>query len=152
MSRVTESVSFGGPIRSARVSLRIFGPNLDPDEVTQLMGRAPSLSYKAGDRTSARVATPRKKGMWILNSEADPKKDITEHVAAVLQAVPSEQELWRRLADRFSVDLYCVCEIDGPNSGFELPIDLVREIGSRHLSVQIDIYVVNDDSSDVTES
>jgi hypothetical protein len=41
-------LSFGGPIDDAAVSLKIYGDDLDPDQITGLLGVAPTHSHRLG--------------------------------------------------------------------------------------------------------
>lgn len=142
MNNATESVRVGGSVLSAHASLRIFGVELDPEEISRLMGRVASTSYRAGDQVSPRVDTRRRTGMWILDSDLDSDRSLADHISALLGRLPNDRALWSDLASRFTLDLYCVVELLHQNSGLEVPDDVMVEIAGRRLSVQLDFYVV----------
>lgn len=60
------------------MTLRIYGEALDPDEITRLLGAAPSRSRRRGD-VQARWKDGReviaKEGMWLLNVEKRMPED-----------------------------------------------------------------------------
>jgi hypothetical protein len=87
-SCLMQAVTFGGLVLGAFATLRVFGASLDPDEVTTPLQRAPTSSYRAGDRVSLRVAAQGKRGMWLLESVLP----CTEHRRHLLQRRCSRAE------------------------------------------------------------
>src|SRR5689334_1418820 len=77
-----------GPVLKAHASVRIFGPTLDPSEITALLGSSPSVSYRKGDPISARINALRKQGMWLLESRLSRRRSLAEHIRGLLEMLP----------------------------------------------------------------
>ena len=67
-------VRFGGPVDKVTVSLRLFGEDLDPDEVTKLLGCKPTSAARKGDVMPGRYHRIANKGCWLL--KGPPPSDI----------------------------------------------------------------------------
>ena len=66
--------------------------------------------------------------------------DIEDHLSVLLARVSSDLAVWRELATRFRVEVFCGLFLDVQNRGFELPAQLMRELADRHISIGFDIY------------
>lgn len=68
-----------------RLSLRLWGEDLDPDEVTRSIGLAPTRSYRKGytkELSSGEKTAPKKLGMWGYEkiSENSFETDLADFV------------------------------------------------------------------------
>lgn len=128
-------------IARARASLRFFGDDLDPDEVTRLLGAQPSDSYRSGEeilgKATTRIAPT---GAWFKQSELPPEAELDSHIRSVLDPLTSDLDIWRSLLDRFSADVFCGVFLDHINEGFELSPATSAALGARGLPVAFDIY------------
>lgn len=67
------------------VSLIVRGVNLDPGDVTQILGHQPSKAFKNGDKFGKENENYRKFGGWFLYSSDDiAGSSIDEHLAFIL--------------------------------------------------------------------
>lgn len=59
-----------------RVAIYLKGDNLNPDEITQLLGVKPARSHRRGDRTLTQtgVEAVKKTGLWSLSVESRSKE------------------------------------------------------------------------------
>ena len=75
--------SVGGPIERVKVTLRIFGEELDPDEISKMLRCEPTHQARKGDTVAAdnkghqRVSPF---GIWGLNSMESEDVDLEEQV------------------------------------------------------------------------
>jgi hypothetical protein len=134
-------VHVGGQVQNSTVSLRVFGDDLDPAEVTRLLGSPPTVARRKGeiiahsrDRLAART------GSWSLKSQLGPKSPLDQKIETLLDRVTSEATVWRNLTARYSVDLFCGVFLDAMNRSFELPAPLVARLAERGLSIVFDLY------------
>ncbi len=136
-------------IARVRVSLRVFGDSLEPEEVSALLGRQPSRSHRKGDKvfrtsstskTSGSVASIEPTGVWILDSGLSEKEEIEEHVEALLLPVSNDSDEWASLTSRFSASILCSVFLDQYNEGFELSPRLAQSLADRGLVIAFDIY------------
>jgi len=135
------TIWFGGPVDTASVSLRVMSPNLDPAEVSRLLGCEPSRAGRTGEvlvLPNGRSRTV-KKGFWCLSSERQAL-DLAEQIESLLVRLTSDMEVWRSLTEQFEVDLFCGLFLKTTNRGLELPASLVSALGNRNLRIGFDIY------------
>ena len=64
----------GGPFNRMFFELNAYGDDLDPQEVTKLLGISPTQSYKKGDERP-RGSQFYKTGGWVLKSGEVQKKN-----------------------------------------------------------------------------
>ena len=82
----------------SKASLRIFGDNLIPDEVSGLLGCVPTEAWTKGqvEHSGSGRAVVRKSGAWFLRvAEAEPE-NLNGHVAWLLYAGNSVAPLCRK--------------------------------------------------------
>lgn len=141
-------------IARVRVSLRVFGDALEPDEVSALLGRQPSRSHRKGEGSSSvsksassgssteptSEPTLEPTGVWILDSGLSGKAEIEEHVEALLSLVSNDSDEWASLTSRFSASILCSACLDEYNEGFEISPRLAQSLADRGLVIAFDIY------------
>ena len=145
-------------IARVRVSLRVFGDALEPDEVSALLGRQPSRSHRKGEGSSSvsksassgssteptskptLEPTSEPTGVWILDSGLSGKAEIEEHVEALLSLVSNDCDEWASLTSRFSASILCSACLDEYNEGFEISPRLAQSLADRGLVIAFDIY------------
>jgi Domain of unknown function (DUF4279) len=122
-------------------ALRVSGDDLDPDEITHILGAAPSFSYRNGDLISpGRSEAKRKCGMWLLESaEAEPE-DYHAQIAAILSKLTRDLKVWHRLADKYQVDFYCGFFMDTTNQGFTLSLQTMTTLAERRIEIGFEVY------------
>ena len=130
----------GGPVLGASATLRVFGDALEPNEVTRLLGPAPTASYRAGDAVSPRLTARRKMGMWCLDSSLSRTAPLSSHVIELLARLPSDPTIWSEIQRRFSADVYCGVDVKVPNSGMGLTSEAIEALAVRRLSIEFDLY------------
>ena len=127
-------------IARVRVSLRVFGDSLEPEEVSALLGREPTRCHRKGDRIAANDGSVEPTGVWILDSGLSEKAEIEDHVEALLSPVSNDSDEWASLTSRFSASILCSAFLDQYNEGFELSPRLARSLAERGLVIAFDIY------------
>ena len=126
-------------IARVRVSLRVFGDSLEPEEVSALLGRQPTRSHRKGDKGS-RSSSTEPTGAWILDSGLSEKVEIEDHVEALLSPVSKDSDEWASLTSRFSASILCSVFLYQYNEGFELSPRLAQSLADRGLVIAFDIY------------
>ncbi len=140
-NKAIEQTTVGGNVKAAHASLRIYHPDLDPDSITTHLKCAPSLSYRAGDRISPRVAASRKNGMWSIASDLSRDRPLAEHIRRVLSQVSSDLSKWAEVTRQYSADIYCAIDIVKDNSVASIPAEVVAAVGARGLAIELDFYI-----------
>ncbi|MGA2079586.1 MAG: DUF4279 domain-containing protein [Holophaga sp.] len=132
-----------GPDDGVQVTLRVFGADLDPDEVTRLLGAAPTEAARTGTVLIGPDGQPRnvRKGYWRLDAAPGPGT-VEDQVEALLGALTQDPAAWRELASRYEPDLLCGLFLEGFNQVSSLPPALVRALADRGLAIRFDIYAL----------
>jgi hypothetical protein len=136
-------VTVGGPIDEVKVYLRLFGEDLDPDEVTHLLGCQPSSSRRKGevipDRRYHRVAS---RGSWLLKGKLDSSIELEKQVKELMKIVTGDISVWHDLTNRFQLDISCSLFLESINRGFELSSELMKYLSDRKINIGFDIYTI----------
>lgn len=124
------------------VSLRFFGDDLDPDEISALLGALPSSSVRKGDISVSKRGIERtaRTGRWLLDVVHRQPGDLDGQVVELLSPLTSDTAVWRSLVARFEADIFCGLFMKEHNEGFELRPETLAMIGARGLRLGIDIY------------
>jgi hypothetical protein len=93
----------------AVASLRIVGDDLLPDEMTSLLGVTPTRSFARGDEVSPKRLPTRWRGSASgLSTRQKPSLPTsTTQVAEILSPLTPDLGIWRDIAERFGMDLFC---------------------------------------------
>ena len=122
-------------------SLRVSGDDLDPADITQLLGSEPSFSYKNGDLISpGRSTTRRKCGMWLLQSRDAEPEDYHNQIESILSSLTNDLKIWRELSNKYDVDFFFGFFMGTGNDGFTLPSKVINILAERHIDIGFDIY------------
>jgi len=127
-------------IARVRVSLRVLGDSLEPEEVSALLGRDPTRCHRKGDPMGSGGGTAEPTGAWILDSPLDEKSEVEEHIEALLSDVSNDPDEWEQLTSRFSVSILCSTFLDQYNEGFELSPRIALSLAERGIVTAFDIY------------
>ncbi|MEY2499667.1 MAG: hypothetical protein QOI07_1 [Verrucomicrobiota bacterium] len=125
------------------VTLRISGDALLPAEISELLGAQPTHGVAKGDETVGEQTGTRriaKSGMWRLCAADREPEDIDAQIQELLSQLTSDLTVWREIATRYQIDLFCGLFMGDTNDGLILsPASLVA-LGQRHIELQLDIY------------
>lgn len=123
-------------------SLRVFGENLKPDEITALLGCAPSEAWLKGDVQSSkagRVIT-RKSGAWFLRAARAEPEDFNGQVSSLFAQTTGDLSAWRTLYANYQVDLFCGWFMSTSNDGVSVSVATLRALADRGVELSLDIY------------
>ena len=122
------------------VSLNIGGDDLDPDEITRLLGASPTEACRIGD------AIPRwnhtftaKSGSWSIRTKRSTS-DIEEQLTELFAKLNGDPEVWRSLTSRYHAELFCGVFLSWFGHGFSMSPKLHRLLADRNLEIVFDIY------------
>jgi hypothetical protein len=132
----------------AVATLRIMGDSLVPDDVTRVLGAAPSASQIKGEELhgkDGRVRTA-KFGAWRLHASETSPGDLDAQVAEILSKLSSDLRVWSELSDKFDVDLFCGWFMEKENEGLGVSAQTLRSLGERGIELSLDIYAGDDEA------
>ena len=84
------------------VALCVYGVELDPTEITKLLGADPTHAHRRGERKTLR-SPPWDKGAWIRELRRFEPIDPDAMFEQLLAELSSEPGIWRSLASRFQL-------------------------------------------------
>ena len=129
----------GGPIDETRVTLAVHGADVDPDEISALLGRAPTTCHRAGDPRPSGMPWP--SGAWLFSVEDRAPVTPDQLVTKVLDGLPVDTAIWQQLHERFALRLGIALFVTGWTQGLELPSSLLVRIGALGLALEITVYM-----------
>lgn len=128
----------GGLVDESRLTLGIHGDDLDPDEISRVLGCAPSRAHRRGDARRCGIPWPR--GAWLLSVEAESPTGPEELVHRLLDRLPADAAVWADLRRRYQVRLGFGIFTERWNRGFELSPEAIRRIDALGVGVGFDWY------------
>lgn len=137
-------------IGRARVSLRVLGDTLEPEEVSALLGRPPTRERRKGDKVPSKNGAGKETlaptGAWILDSPLSEKAEVEDHLEALLGPLSNDMDEWSNLTSGASVSILCSVFLDQYNEGFELSPRAAESLAERGLVIAFDIYSGDSDA------
>ena len=129
-------------IGRVRVSLRVFGDALEPEEVSALLDRPPTRRARKGDKIEGKNGgdAVEPTGAWILDSGLSEKVELEEHIEALFGSLSNDSDEWASLTSRFSASVLCSLFLDQYNEGFELSPRVAQAVAERGIVLAFDLY------------
>ena len=118
--------------------------DLDPTEITELLGCEPSFQHKKGQELFAPKSGTRiaRFGMWYLEADWREPEDIDGQVSELLDKLSNDLTVWADLSARFKIDLFVGLEMKETNEGLSISPETLRKLGERGIELGLDIYGV----------
>jgi hypothetical protein len=126
------------------VALCVYGEDLEPSELTALLGASPTHAHRKGDQ-SERMKLPATRGAWIREVRKFEPIDPDAMFAELLAAVSADLEVWARLAARFEIRFDLAVHTD-VGCTLTLAPQTMRMISERHGSFQVYIQAYGDNA------
>lgn len=129
-------------IERSTAALRIFGDELVPEEIGELLGCPPTHCYRKGEVKVLQSGheLKRKTGMWLLAAAAHEPENLDKQVAETLARLAQDLAVWESLSERFEIDLYCGLFMKETNEGLSLSPATLRALADRRIKIGLDIY------------
>lgn len=130
-----------GAFDHSTASLRIFGDDLVPDEVTQILGCTPTMAYLKGQPRRPGSKHCWRFGGWLLDAEDAEPEDLEAQINYILDQINPDLNVWReQILARFEVNFFCGLFMKSGNDGFELQPATMRRLAERELEIGFDVY------------
>ena len=130
-------------IDSSKSTLRLFGDNLDPDEITRLLGKRPTKSERKGDKRIGRVTgneSTVRTGSWRLEATIQSPGNFDEQIREILADLTDDFAVWLDLTSNYHADIFCGVFMSSSNDGISLGSKTMLLLGERGLTIGFDIY------------
>jgi hypothetical protein len=129
----------GGIVDESRVTLCVYGEDLDPAAVTRLLGVSPTSSFLRGYRRKP-SARPMPHGAWFLEVRGNAPDGPDVQLGKLLTLLPDSVDIWEELTRVYIVRLSICLGFAGWNKGFSFPADLIARAAKIGLGLDFDIY------------
>jgi hypothetical protein len=128
-------------------SLGFFGDDLDPEEITRILGASPTVGVRKGGvwKTSLGAEKFAKSGSWRYKVERRSPGDLDSQIVDTLAALSSDLVAWKDLSNRFGGRFFCGLFMGTANDGLRLDAKTLAAIGDRGLALDLDIYAPDRD-------
>jgi hypothetical protein len=140
---------FGGASNRPRlrISLRIFGDDLDPSFLTQQLGVAPTESGRKGEpnESSRRGAMSLwETGVWVYRLSMRSDTELGDALDELLAAMPQDATLWEELTSTYSVDVLCGLFLEEAEQSTTITADVLERLGRLGLPLAFEIHARSD--------
>jgi hypothetical protein len=132
-------------IHRSVAALRIIGDELDPSEITKLLGAAPTYSHSKGEvlqRPKGRIANF---GMWRLDAPPLEPSAFNDQVALLLAQLTQDLAVWEALSAKHNMDLFSGWFMNESNEGEDISPATLVALGTRGITLGLDIYAPDDE-------
>ena len=135
-------------VERTRALLSITGDDPEPDEISALMGCGPSRAERRGQVLHVRRGGQPQRvvqgGLGRLQADESRPGDLEGQIWQLLKVLPQDPNLWRDLAARFQVLLFCGVFMESWNVGVILSPEVLLASAERGIRLDLDIYAPSD--------
>jgi len=140
-----DRIEMVGRVDSCCITLRIIGDDVDPRDISRLLGHDPTEGHRKGeqlygsDGTFRRIA---KKGAWHfeVSSNDYPDASVEDVIRLLLDQLTDDVAVWQSITHRYEVDLFCGIFMRDSNRGFSVSADLCQMLGDCGIELGFDVY------------
>ncbi|WP_339414466.1 DUF4279 domain-containing protein [Pseudomonas sp. EA_35y_Pfl2_R5] len=132
-----------GILDRSAATLRIFGDELIPEDVSKLLGAMPSKSFHKGEEEVGAVTGKvriHKTGSWRLSVERRSPENLDAQIFEILNQLSQDLTAWKFLCSHYRVDLFCGIFMASFNDGLTLSPEALLALGARGIRLDMDIY------------
>lgn len=121
-------------------TLRIYGDQLEPDELSRRLGLKPSESQTKGRPTEQQGLAS--VGGWFLSSKRQiESRDVQRHLGWILDQISDREPVLKELqAQGFEMDVFCFWVSAHGHGGPELSHEIMQRPSSLRLKIGFDVY------------
>ncbi|MCL2411425.1 MAG: DUF4279 domain-containing protein [Treponema sp.] len=131
------------------VGFRIIDDNLDPAEITKMLGIVPDDAHRKGEPNTKITSkgkilhyAPFSTGIWIVNSREERHEILARHIKSLLDILYPLKDKFAELTSRgYKMDICCgafLNEVQQP--GFDISPDILLQMGEMNIKIGMCIY------------
>jgi len=130
-------------VRESRATLRFFGEDLDPNEITRLPGKKPTIAERrgevlrnpkgGGERVLAR-------GSWRLRATDISPANLDRQIDELLHGATTDCSAWQDLSRRCEADVFCGSFLKEGSGEIPISPETSRRIGERGPTIVLDVW------------
>lgn len=129
-------------LESSVITLRFFGDELIPEDISAALGVLPTQACRKGERIIGRHSgTIRiaKTGRWSIGTPRRAPEDLEGQIFEILDRLNDDLAVWKSLS-RFTPELFCGIFMSTGNDGLILSPKALLALGERGIVLGLDIY------------
>lgn len=128
---------------SSSATLRIWGDDLFPDEVTKLLNCEPTSSQKKAQIFSSKKSGKQraaKTGLWRLGTKYCEPANLDFQILEIFEQLPDELNIWQQLSTHYDLDIFCALFLETTNDVVVVAPEPMQILSSRGVALELDIY------------
>ena len=133
------------PIRGAGVTLLLLGENLDPDEVSRLLGVNATSSNRKGEQIKGSTVVSRN-GRWLRALPDRSPGNLSEQVTEVFAGLSNDAAVWSHLAMQYHIELMCYLYPNNEPEQFALTVDTLSLLATRRAAIRFIHFGFDDEA------
>ena len=140
-------------VETSVVTLRIYGDDLVPQDITKLLGVSPTHAETKGQeivgRKTGKVRIA-KSGMWRLCASDRKPADIDGQIREIFSQIDADVTVWQSLTKKYRVNLFCGLFMSETNDGLGISPQSLAVLAERGIELWFDIYAPTDDDHETS--
>ena len=121
-------------------TLRIFGQDLDLDEITRRLGVEPTTAYRKGDRRGPR-SPAYKRDAWLYKAPLPEEEPLEKHIDALWAQIRPARDYLLALKKVAKVDVFLGYRTNRDTAGIEVPHTCLEMFTSLEIPFGVSIIV-----------
>lgn len=129
-------------IHRTTATLRFFGDDLVPAEVTRLLGGEPTDAALKGEprvfSNGRSIIT--KTGRWLRKTPDCEPGNLAEQIRLLISGLTEDLTIWRKLSAQFEGNVFVGFFMAESNEGYSLSPEILTLLTDRGLALWLDVY------------
>jgi hypothetical protein len=121
-------------ISRALTTLRAIGSDLNPEEISSLLGGSPTRAHRKGDdlrKSPDAPVRPATAGLWAVAAQVATPSDVNRQIVDLLNGLTDDLLVWKRLSTRYRLSVCCAWFMEEGNEGEEISAETLRMLSAR---------------------
>jgi ribosomal protein L19 len=141
-------------VETSVVTLRIYGDDLVPQDITKMLGVSPTHAETKGQeivgRKTGKVRIA-KSGMWRLCASDRTPEDIDGQIREIFSQITADVAVWQSITKKYRVNLFCGLFMSEANDGLGISPQSLSVLAERGIELWFDIYAPTDDDHETSK-
>lgn len=142
-------------VEKSVVTLRIYGDDLVPQDITMMLGVSPTHAETKGQEIVGRKTGHvriAKSGMWRICASDRKPEDIDGQIREIFSRMTAEVAVWQSITEQYRVNLFCGLFMSERNDGLSISPQSLAVLAERGIPLWFDVYAPTDDHETSTSS
>ncbi len=140
-------------VKTSTATLRIYGDDLVPQEITEMLGASPTHAKIKGEKSFGSKTGQTyvaKSGMWQLAASDREPEDIDGQIREIFGKLSADLSVWQCIAKKYRVNLFCGLFMSETNDGLGISPQSLGVLAERGVELWFDIYSPIDDDDQLS--